>query len=477
MRLRRLSFFLRAACALSFTALAAPGALAQQALPGEVETALARAKVPRDAVTMLVADADGLRPPRLAWRTQVPVNPASIMKLVTTYAALDLLGPAYSWSTPVYVDGTVSNGVLNGNLYIKGQGDPKLVLERAWLLLRRVQGLGITTVSGDIVLDRSAFDGAIENDPAAFDGEPLRPYNASPEALLVNFKSVNMVFTPERGGQLARVSYEPPLASVSMQPTVALAPGECGDWRAAIKPDFSDPNRIRFMGALPAACGEKSWAVAYADPRTYGLRAIGGMWAEMGGRVGGQMRDGRVPAGLRPVFEFGSPPLAEVVRDINKYSNNVMAQQLFLTLGLTQRNRGSFEASRSALGQWWRERIGTGEAPPVFDNGSGLSRDERISAAALGKMLQVAWRSPLMPELVSSLPAMGVDGTLRKRTLRSGGAAHLKTGSLRDAAGVAGYVHGASGRRYVLVAIANGENAGAARAAFDALVDWTAQDN
>ena len=478
MRLLRLSL-LRTACALSFTALSVPGALAQQAaFPGEVETALARARVPRDSVTMLVADADGLRPPRLAWRTQVPVNPASIMKLVTTYAALDLLGPAYSWSTPVYIDGTVSNGVLNGNLYLKGQGDPKLVLERAWLLLRRVQGLGITTVSGDIVLDRSAFDGAIENnDPAAFDGEPLRPYNASPEALLVNFKSVSMVFTPERGGQQARVSYEPPLASVSMQPTVALAPGECGDWRAAIKPDFSDPNRIRFLGALPAACGEKGWAVAYADPRTYGLRAIGGMWAEMGGRVGGQMRDGRVPAGLRPAFEFGSPPLSEVVRDINKYSNNVMAQQLFLTLGLTQKNRGSFEASRSALGQWWRERIGTGEAPPVFDNGSGLSRDERISAAALGRMLQVAWRSPLMPELVSSLPAMGVDGTLRKRTLRSGGAAHLKTGSLRDAAGVAGYVHGASGRRYVLVAIANGENAGAARAAFDALVDWASQDN
>jgi D-alanyl-D-alanine carboxypeptidase/D-alanyl-D-alanine-endopeptidase (penicillin-binding protein 4) len=477
MVLPRLSHLLRAACALSLATLAASSAFAQQAFPTDVETALARAKVPRDSVTMLVADADGARPPRLAWRSQVPVNPASIMKVVTTYAALDLLGAAYSWSTPVYVDGTVSNGVLNGNLYIKGQGDPKLVLERVWLLLRRVQGLGITTVSGDIVLDRSAFENTIENDPAAFDGEPLRPYNASPDALLVNFKSVGMTFTPERGGQLARINYEPPLASVSMQPTIALAPGECGDWRAALKPDFSDPNRIRFNGALPAACGEKSWAVAYADPRTYGLRAIGGMWAEMGGRVGGQMRDGRVPAGLKPAFEFASPPLSEVVRDINKYSNNVMAQQVFLTLGLTQKNRGTFEASRNVLGQWWRDRIGTGEAPPVFDNGSGLSRDERISAAALGKMLQVAWRSPVMPELVSSLPASGVDGTLKRRALRSGGAAHLKTGSLRDSSGVAGYVHGASGRRYVLVAIANGENAGAARAAFDALVDWASQDN
>jgi len=462
--------------ALTLALLAPAGALAQQALPPSVDAALARAKVSREAVTLLVADADASRAPRLAWRSQVPVNSASIMKLVTTYAALDLLGPAYSWNTPVYVEGSVANGVLNGNLYIKGQGDPKLVLERVWLLLRHVQGLGITTVSGDIVIDRSAFETTVENDPAAFDGEPLRPYNASPDALLVNFKSINMTFAPDRAGQYARVSYEPPLASVAMPPTVPLAPGECGDWRGALKPDFSDVNRIRFNGGFPTGCGEKSWAVAYADPRTYSLRAIGGMWAEMGGRVGGQMREGRVPAGLKPAFDFESPPLAEVVRDINKYSNNVMAQQVFLTLGLTQKQRGTFEASRSALGQWWRERIGTGEASPVFENGSGLSRDERISAAALGKMLQVAWRSPVMPELVASLPAMGVDGTLKRRTLRSGGAAHLKTGTLRDASGVAGYVHGASGRRYVLVAIANGENAGAARAAFDALIDWTAQD-
>ncbi|MCR6479189.1 D-alanyl-D-alanine carboxypeptidase/D-alanyl-D-alanine-endopeptidase [Variovorax sp. ZS18.2.2] len=458
-------------------ALASASAFAQQALPTEVEAALARAKVSRETVTMLVIDADGTRPPRLAWRSQVPVNPASMMKLVTTYAALDLLGPAYSWNTPVYVEGSVSNGVLNGNLYIKGQGDPKLVLERVWLMLRHVQGLGITTVSGDIVVDRSAFENTVENDPSAFDGEPLRPYNASPDALLINFKSVNMTFAPDRAGQIARVSYEPPLASVAMPPTVPLMPGECGDWRTALKTDFSDVNRIRFNGGFPAACGEKSWAVAYGDPRTYSLRALGGMWAEMGGRVGGQMREGRVPAGLKPAFEFGSPPLAEVIRDINKYSNNVMAQQVFLTIGLTQKNRGTFEASRSALGQWWRDRIGTGEAQPVFENGSGLSRDERISAAALGKMLQVAWRSPVMPELMSSLPASGVDGTLKKRALRSGGAAHLKTGTLRDASGVAGYVHGASGRRYVLVAIANGENAGATRAAFDALVDWAAQDN
>ena len=255
-----------------------------------------------------------------------------------------------------------------------------------------------------------------------------------------------------------------------------LSAGECGDWRTALGGEFADPARLGFAGSYPAACGEKTWAVAYADPGSYAARAVGGLWAEMGGQLKGQVRDGRVPTELRPAFEAASPPLAEVIRDINKYSNNVMAQQLFLTLGLQQKKRGTLEASRATLRQWWNDRIGTGEGQPVFDNGSGLSREERISAAALAKMLQVAWRSPVMPELASSLPASGVDGTLRKRALRSGGAAHLKTGTLRDAAGVAGYVHGASGRRWVVIAIANHGNAVAARPAFDALVDWASQD-
>jgi D-alanyl-D-alanine carboxypeptidase/D-alanyl-D-alanine-endopeptidase (penicillin-binding protein 4) len=468
--------FLRAgASALVLGAGLCAGAAAQ-ALPPEVDAALARAKVPRDAVTFIVADAEGVRPPRLSWRQQVPVNPASIMKMVTTYAALDLLGAAYAWNTPVYVDGPVRDGVLEGNLYLQGRGDPTLVVERLWLLLRRVQGLGIHTIAGDIVLDRSAFEVA-ETDPAAFDGEGLRPYNATPDALLVNFKSVVATFVPDRAAQVARVRYEPALAGVAMPATVPLsAAGECGDWQTALGGDFTDASRLRFAGSYPAACGERAWAVAYADPRSHAGRAVAGRWAEMGRRLTGQVRDARVPAGLRPVFETTSPPLSEVIRDINKYSNNVMAQQLFLTLGLQQKKRGTLEASRATMRQWWNDRIGTGEGQPVFDNGSGLSREERISAAALAKMLQVAWRSPVMPELVASLPASGVDGTLRRRALRSGGSAHLKTGTLRDAAGVAGYVDGASGRRYVVVAIANHANAAAARPAFDALVDWATQD-
>ena len=451
--------------------LAGAGAGAQ-GLPAEVEAALARARVPRDALSVLVVEADGKAAPRLSHRAGVPVNPASVAKLLTTFAALEQLGPAFTWSTPVYVDGTVQGGTLTGNLYVQGQGDPKLVVERLWLLLRRVQGLGIREIAGDIVLDRSAFE-AVAQDPGAFDGEPLRPYNAAPDALLLNFKSVVMTFVPDQAGR-ARIQYEPTLAGVQTTPSVPLVAGECGDWRSGLKADFSNASRIHFAAGYPASCGERVWPVAYADPKAYAARAIGGLWSDMGGKLTGQVRDGRVPAGLRPAFAVQSPALAEIIRDINKYSNNVMAQQLFLTLSLQQKGVGTLEGSREILRAWWRERAG-GE-PPGIDNGSGLSRDDRITAQQLARLLQLAWASPLMPELLSSLPVAGTDGTLKRLRGRVAGQAHLKSGSLRNVAAVAGIVHGASGKRYVLVAIANHPTAGAALPAIDALVGWTTRD-
>lgn len=466
------------ACSVGWQAAQAQVAVgAPSALPPEVEAALARARLPREALSVLVIDAQGTARtvPRLSHRAQVPVNPASVMKLVTTYAALEQLGPAYVWNTPVYVQGTVQDGNLRGNVYIQGQGDPKLVVERLWLLMRRLQGQGIQVIVGDIVLDRAAFD-VPDHDPARFDGEPLRPYNAAPDALLINYKSSVMTFVPDATAGLARIQYEPPLAGVQRQATVALAaPGaDCGDWRGALRAELADPAKVSFQGVYPAACGERVWPVAAADPRGFAARAVEGMWRELGGKLTGTVREGKVPAGLKPAFVATSPALAEVVRDVNKFSNNVMAQHVFLTLALHKNGVANFDGAREALRQWWQTRFADVE-PPVPDNGAGLSREARISAHALGRMLQTAWVSSVMPELVASLPVSGVDGTLRRSQSRAG-TAHLKTGSLRDVMAVAGYVHAASGRRYVLVAIVNHANAGAARPVLDSLIDWTARD-
>ncbi|QHI98913.1 D-alanyl-D-alanine carboxypeptidase/D-alanyl-D-alanine-endopeptidase [Xylophilus rhododendri] len=469
----------RAAAALLLS-LALPGlpltAAAQSAerLPPEVEAALQRARLPADALSVIVAPADG-GAARLRWRAERPVNPASVMKLVTTYAALDILGPAFRWNTPVTLGGPVdTDGTLQGDVFIKGQGDPSMVMERLWLLLRRLQAQGVKNIAGDIVLDRSAFV-LPPHDAAAFDGEPSKPYNAAPDALLINFRALTLGFVPEPAIGRARVMVDPPLAGLKLPDTVPLAPARtaCGDWRGALQADLSSPDRIAFAGSYAAECGEKSWPVAYADPDHYAERAISGMWRAMGGRLAGRVREGRAPAGFAPAFSAASPTLAEVIRDINKYSNNVMAQQVFLTLSLQAGGSGSFEASRALVQGWWRARFPDVE-PPVLDNGAGLSREGRISAQALARLLQAAWRSPLMPDLAASLPMAGIDGTLR-RSQAAAGSAHLKTGSLNDVAAVAGYVHTASGRRWVLVAVANDPNAAAARPAFDALVNWAAR--
>jgi D-alanyl-D-alanine carboxypeptidase/D-alanyl-D-alanine-endopeptidase (penicillin-binding protein 4) len=464
-------------CLVGGLAVSLAEAAAQATLPSAVVEALGRAKVPPAALSAVVQEV-GSDLPALAWGSRQSVNPASVMKLFTTYAALDLLGPAWAWSTPVWLYGSVHDpgpdGVLDGDLVIKGSGDPKLVLERLWLLLRRVRLAGVRVIRGDIVLDRSAF-GKAEAAPGDFDGEPLRPYNVQPDALLLNYKSLLLRFTPDAVRGVASVVSDPPLAGLRVDATVPLVTGACGDWRAALKADASDPARIAFQGRYPAACGEMLWPQAYADPNSYNARLIEALWREAGGALSGSVREGSAPDTL-PSFEFGSPPLAEVVREINKFSNNLMAQQLFLTLGLQIEGVGSSDAARAVLDRWLRDKLGDLAADVTLVNGSGLSRESRASADALALLLRQAWASPVMPEFVSSLPVSGFDGTLRRSpgmaAANVAGRAHLKTGSLRDVTALAGYLLAADGRRYLLVAIVNHPNAGAARPALEALVAW-----
>ena len=463
------------ACAIASAPAAARDtmpAAAPRTLPAQVEASLEQHGVPQEAMVAWVEEVGTTRP-RLVWQPDRAANPASLMKLVTTYAGLELLGPAFTWSTPVWLHGTITDGVLNGDLVIKGTGDPKLVLERMWLLMRRVQQAGVREIRGDIVVDRSALTPG-ETNPADFDGEPLRAYNVGADALLLNYRSVLLTIAPDAARGIATVGVDPPLAGVRADASVPLVGGPCDDWRGALKGEFADPARLALRGAFQASCGEKVLAVAYADPKSYNERALIGMWQELGGRITGGYREGAAPT-LPPSFELRSPALAEVVRDINKLSNNVMAQQLFLTIGATQRGAGTPEASREVVKLWLRAHTGLGSASSVIANGSGLSRDSRLSARTFGRLLQAAWASPVMPELMSSLPVAGVDGTLRN--YKGGpGRAHLKTGTLNGVVGIAGYVLGDSGRRYVVVAIVNHAKAEQARPALEALVDWTADD-
>ena len=447
---------------------------AAQGLPPETLLALQRAKVPAEAMSVVVHDAStGQRV--LQWQATRPVNPASLTKLLTTMAALERLGPAWHWQTPVWISGPLRDGVLEGSVFIRGSGDPKLVLERLWLLLRRLQQLGVRDIRGDFVLDNRAW--VVPEVPAGdFDGEALRPYNVRPSALLFNFRSVIHSFVPDVAAGVARVSIEPALAGTVVDMAVPLAAGPCGDWRAALKASF-EPGRTRFAGQYAASCGEQAWAVADPLPATYEARLLEALWREMGGVLYGSVREGHAPSGQKPSFEMPSLALTEVVRDINKFSNNVMAQQLFLTLAAQAQpgEPATVAGARETLRRWLVARTGELGDEVVIDNGSGLSRDTRISALRLARLLLQTYDSPVMSELMASLPISGLDGTMR-RSRATAGRAHLKTGTLRDVVAVAGYVLTHSGRRLVLVAIVNHPHAIAARPALDALVQWSLRD-
>ena len=453
--------------------LAACCSLLQEAcandLPPAVAQALQEAGIPARAVGIVVEAVDG-GPPLLRHNPRQAMNPASAMKLVTTFAGLELLGPAYTWRTEAFSEAVPANGRLAGNLYLRGSGDPRLDLEQFWLLLRQIRTRGVSEIGGDLVLDRGAF-ALPPHDPGEFDNEPLRPYNAGPDALLINLKSVHLTLLAEVTG--VRVIAETPSDGLRIDNRLRLAQGACGDWREQVKAAV-DGQTIALSGSFAVACGEKSLDLApwTADVQVEGLfRAL---WRELGGSLGGHVRAGRAPADGRLLAAHDSPPLSEIVRDINKYSNNVMARQLFLTLD--NERPATTEGARRRVARWLQAKA-LNIPELVLENGSGLSRSERISADGLAQILRAAWHSPVMPELVASLPIAGVDGTLRKRFGEGplSGRAHLKTGYLDGARAVAGFLLDRKGKRWIVVCLINDPQARLGKPAIDALLLWLVQ--
>ncbi|MDP2879371.1 MAG: D-alanyl-D-alanine carboxypeptidase/D-alanyl-D-alanine-endopeptidase [Sulfuricella sp.] len=448
-------------------------------LPAPVAKALREAGIPAASVGVFVQDVSA-RKPLIAYRADRPMSPASTMKLVTTYAGLELLGPAYTWKTEVLTGGTVAGDVLTGDLVVKGYGDPALTLESFWSLLRDVRKLGIREIRGDLLLDNSYFQ-ATGGDPGAFDNEPSRPYNVQPEALLVNFKALRFRLVPEAGGGV-RVIADPDPARLRVVNRLQPLDGPCGDWREGVTTEIGknggDAVTVLVSGAYPRACGENSLYLGLFDNTGHVDALFRQLWQELGGTFQGRVREGVAAPGARLLASRESRALAEVVRDINKFSNNVMARQLLLTIGREAGGEGSTRGAVQVVDKWLAER---GMAFPELEieNGSGLSRTEHITPAHLGTLLLEAWRGPLMAEFVSSLPIAAVDGTMKKRLHDQGvaGHAHIKTGSLRGVKAIAGYVHDRKGRSVVAVFIINHPDASAGQAAQDALLEWVYRRN
>ncbi|HEX6828681.1 MAG TPA: D-alanyl-D-alanine carboxypeptidase, partial [Burkholderiales bacterium] len=280
----------RLLAALAAAALLALPAQAEK-LPPAVAQALKLAGIPESAAGIWVQETGAARP-ELALNADQPMNPASVMKLLTTYAALDLLGPGYTWKTEVYGAGPLNGDALEGDLVIKGYGDPKLNLENFWLLTRRLRLAGLREVRGDLVLDASHFN-VPNGDPGGFDNRPFRAYNVPPEALLLNYRVVNLTIAPDAEGRAVRVTADPVPAPLKLLNNLELSHGPCDDWRGDLKADIRaapEPATVALNGSFSAQCGEKNYLLALFDSRSYAQGLFRELWAQQGGSFAGAVR-------------------------------------------------------------------------------------------------------------------------------------------------------------------------------------------
>ena len=452
----------------------APVSAAAQNLPGPIVQILKQAGIPESSTAIYVHEI-GAAQPVITINANTAMNPASAMKLVTTFAGLELLGPAYTWKTELYANGIVEGDTLRGDLVIKGYGDPRLNLENFWLLTRRLRQTGLREITGDLILDSSYFD-APGGDPGAFDGKPHRAYNVPPEALLVNHRILALRLIPQPGSKTVRVVVDPIPESLDLNNNLKLSSSKCNDWRDLFSTDIKDNGRVTITlnGNYPTDCGEKTLYLSLHDSPLYTFSLFKQLWMQQGGVLRGKVRSDSVSERTALLETHHSPPLAEIVRDINKFSNNVTARQLYLALGVANgEGPATLSKSNTAIRQWLTSRqLDFPEL--VIENGSGLSRNERISAGHLGELLLTAFQSPIMPEFVSSLPIAAVDGTMKKRSNGTSvaGQAHMKTGLLDNVKSMAGYVLDKSGRRVVVVFFVNHSSSASAQLAMDALLHW-----
>ena len=451
-------------------------------LPAALQQAFRAAGLPQQDVGLIVVPLAG-GAPLLALNANEALNPASTMKLLTTYMGLSELGAGFRWKTRAYLRGVLQGDVLNGDLILQGGGDPKFVIEDLTEFIARMRQAGLREIRGNLVLDDAIFnldDRSVEQ----FDGDPSQPYNVRPHGMLMNFKATKFMIQPH--GRDAEILLDPPLADVVIDSDLRMTPGRCryGANGLVIRDGGTEHKpMIRISGSYSNECGLQSVFAAVLSHRQFAHGFFKAAWLAAGGAWQGQtvlergavakLRDNGSAAAAW--LEWLSPrELGEVVSDINKFSNNVMARQLLLyTASVRQPVAPTVEQARQYLLNWLD---GKGLSFPelVVDNGSGLSRRERISANSMAKVLLHAAGNGNAQLYRNSLPRVGLDGTMKSRMVNEAiaGNAWIKTGSLNDVRSLAGYVDASSGKRYAVVMLINGQRAELSSGAQDALLRW-----
>ncbi|HEY8265483.1 MAG TPA: D-alanyl-D-alanine carboxypeptidase/D-alanyl-D-alanine-endopeptidase [Steroidobacteraceae bacterium] len=453
----------------------ATGALADD-LPAGTRSVLTRESVPESSVSIVVRDAASSSTV-LQLNAAMPRSPASTMKILPTWAALDLLGPAYAWKTRAWTDVPVVKGVLKGNLYLQGGGDPMLTIERWWRFVNDLRQTGLRVIEGDIVIDQTRFS-ALNERPEDFDGKFWKTYNVLPDAMLVNWQSSDFTIRPADDGNGVDITIQPYPDGLVVDNRVKLVTGRCVGRNSqvsyAIEP--ARPDRVVATGRLSASCGPQSQRLAIMDPAQYAYGTFVTLWRQQGGQFRGGMLRAPTPPAARLLLTHESEPLSEIVRVTNKYSSNMMARSLLLALAAEMHGTPATTAAGQETIVDWLKTRGLVLPELVIGNGSGLSREARISADSMAKLLIGARQSRFAPEFLTSLSLGGLDGTLEKRfqNVEDPSRVRMKTGTLKDVSCLAGYVTGKTGKVYAVVVFVNhpGAQNGLGEMIQSTVVDW-----
>jgi D-alanyl-D-alanine carboxypeptidase/D-alanyl-D-alanine-endopeptidase (penicillin-binding protein 4) len=452
-----ITFPLALCCILGLCLITLPLRAASH-LPDEVNKVLIKHKIPVGDLSLYVSQVDA-DIPILTLNASVARNPASVMKLLTSLMALDTMGPDYRWRTEAYIRGSLKQGVLDGDLILKGYGDPVFTPERFWQLLYGLRERGLRLIQGDLILDGSYF-APPRSRRGDFDGRPRRAYNALPHPLSLNFQTTQVYLIPDKSDDSVRAFTYPPLANLEIHNRMKLVDGTCRGKRASPLLRLAEQQNgatLNLQGEYAASCPEWSRTYLVMEPAEHLAGAFNAIWRELGGELKGSIRTGLLPQGSRRFHSLESPTLTQVIHDMNKYSNNLMSRMLLLTVAAEQGVLPASPDGGQGLVQDWLHKWRLPSALVHVSNGSGLARDAEVTAELVGRLLQAAYASPLMPEFIASLPLVGIDGTMRKRLRKTElvGRGHIKTGSLNNVSAMAGYVQDRQDRRWVVTLMIN----------------------
>jgi D-alanyl-D-alanine carboxypeptidase/D-alanyl-D-alanine-endopeptidase (penicillin-binding protein 4) len=400
-------------------------------------------------------------------------NSASLVKIITTYIGLKELGPDFSWRSDFYYTGDIVGETLKGDIVFKGTGDASFSVEDLEGMIREIQGKGIKRIEGNLLFDTSYF-GLIPNE-VTFDSNPMRAYNVVPSAISLQSNTINFRFTSHKNK--VKIVAKPNIKYLKIINNIKSTREKCLSWREKLNYETKineQQSTLNFSGKFSRKCKVKELDLAMLDWQTYFYHTFKQKWLDNGGWFNGNFIDtSGTLADDRLLVSHYSEPLSSLIRDTNKYSLNLMSRNLILTVIANKNNVQPTEEMVNPYIKNWLSKNKIDNEGLFIDNGAGLSRDIKISINQFLMILQNIYYDPMMPEIISSFPIAGIDGTLKKRMknspIRMNG--HFKTGSMNEVSAMAGFFLNNDKEMNIFVFMMNGKKANMSQNFQEALIE------